>query len=266
MTTNKRQISLDNGTTTIPVTDASMSSSREPIIEQSINGKGGEILYGGVYSAVQGSFGGAYRHNKFKSLITNLLSDSPTPYDIIVYDDYGNALESPTSYITSAELTMKVGELCKCTFNFIGQTIDSSNSNSPASCSFSEEIPVFYKSYTSWGDCNAFTIKIERPYTADDYVLSTASDNFYSKSIYQSGETKISGTVTLTQSVDMVNTTSTISTMNIILGYTDSTTKTIAIKNAVLTNIEMGISGRGLINKTKAWACSSSSSDFTYPS
>ena len=247
-----RQISLDGGTSTLPVTDASMSSSREPVMEQSLNGKGGEILYGGVYGAVQGSFSGAYRPDVFQTYLEEILKTSPASYDVVIYDDAGNALQSPTTYITSAEISMKVGELCKCNFSFVGQGINTLSGQTPAAAPFDAEVPVFYKSYTSWGVCSEFTLRIERPYAADDYTIG---GNFYSESIYQSGDTKVSGTVKLTQTEAITN--SDPGTITLTLGYHGGTTKTITIKNAVLSNIEMGISGRGLISKTRSWAAPS---------
>lgn len=250
-----RQISTNGGSTTLPVTDASMSSSRDPVIEQSMNGRGGEKLYGGVYNAVQGSFGGAYRHADFKGYFNNILSTSPSSYNIIVYDDHGNALQSPTSYVSSAEISMKVGELCKCNFSFVGQAISTSTGNDPATASFSNVVPVFYKSYTSWGTCSEFTMKVERPYSADDFTIG---GNYYSESIYQSGDTRVSGTVKLTQSDVLSN--SDPGTITLTLGEvgTGASTRTITITGAVLSNIEMGISGRGLVSKTRAWSAPSS--------
>lgn len=240
-----RQIII--GTTALPVTDASMNVSREPVIEQSMTGKGGEILYGGLYNAVQGSFGGAYRPSVFDTYITNLLSDSPTSYSIQVQDDNGVALKAATCYITGCEISMKVGELAKCTFNFVGQGLDYNAANSTATAEFSAEVPVFYKSHTSWGTCSEFSIKIDRPYAADDYVLGGP---FFSESIYQSGDTKITGTVKLSQTTSYKATDPGDMTLTL-------ANKEIKISGAVLAGADISINGRGLIGKTQNWACPS---------
>ena len=249
-----RQISL--GSTSLPVTDASLSTSREPVIEQSMSGKGGEILYGGLYGAGQGSFSGAYRPTVFESYFKELLKVSPASYHAIVYDDNGHALECATAYLSSAEISMRVGELAKCTFNFIGQAVDYKTGSSPATADFSAEVPVFYKSSTTWGQCSEFTMKIERPYSADDYILGGP---FISDSIYQSGDTKITGTIKLSQkaaynSDDPGNITLTLGMI--------SSDSTIAITGAVLSAAEIGISGRGLITKSQSWACPSGNVTF----
>ena len=240
-----RQIII--GTTALPVTDASMNVSREPVIEQSMTGKGGEILYGGLYNAVQGSFGGAYRPSVFDTYITNLLSDSPVSYSIQVQDDNEVALKAATCYITGCEISMKVGELAKCTFNFVGQALEYNAANSTATAEFSAEVPVFYKSHTSWGTCSEFSIKIDRPYAADDYVLGGP---FFSESIYQSGDTKITGTVKLSQTTSYKATDPGDMTLTL-------ANKEIKISGAVLAGADISINGRGLIGKTQNWACPS---------
>lgn len=244
-----RQITVDG--TALPVTDATMTTTRDPVVEQSMSGKGGEILYGGLYTAPQGSFGGAYRPAVFNAYINDMLEDAPASYSIIVYDDFGNALKSATTYLTSCEISMRVGELAKVTFNFVGQAPEYTT-GTPATASFSADVPIFYKSSSSWGDCSEFTMRIERPYTADDYLLG--SDRFTSQSIYQSGDTKITGTVKLGQRTAYKQT----DPGNITLTLAGATANvSIAITGAVLTQAELGVSGRGLINKTQAWACES---------
>ena len=244
-----RQINI--GTTGLPVTDASMNTSREPVMEQSMSGKGGEILYGGLYSAPQGSFSGAYRPSVFNTYITELLKSEPTTYEITVFDDNGNAMKSATTYISGCEISMRVGELAKVTFNFVGQAAEFLTGQTPATASFTAEVPVFYKSSTSWGQCSEFTLKIDRPYTADDYVLGGP---FHSESIYQSGDTKITGTVKLSQTAAYKLTDP--GNITITLGMISSNT-TIALTGVVLAGGDLSISGRGLINKTQSWACPS---------
>ena len=250
-----RQIII--GAIALPVTDATMSVTREPVMEQSMIGKGGEILYGGLYSAAQGSFGGAYRPTVFQGYIDNLLATSPASYSIQVQDDNGVALKSATCYITGCEISMRAGELAKCTFNFVGQALDYNAANSTATASFSAEVPVFYKSSTDCGTCSEFSIKIDRPYAADDYVLGGP---FFSESIYQSGDTKITGTVKLSQRTSYKATDP--GNMTLTLGMI-STNKTITITGAVLAGADISISGRGLIGKTQNWACPSSGVTFS---
>lgn len=247
-----RGISWDG--TSLPVTDASISSSREPVIEQSMSGLGGEKLYGGLYSAPQGSFGGAYRPTVFNSLIAELLNASAVAAPVIVWDDNSNALTAATAFITSCEISMKVGELAKVTFNFVGQGLATGTAG--AAAAYTAEVPIFYKSSSTWGACSEFTIKIDRPYSADDYILG--GDNFYSQSIYQSGDTKVSGTIKLSQTATIATGDPAGGNITLNLNGT-SESNAITITDAVLSNIEMGISGRGLISKTKAWACPSTS-------
>ena len=151
----------------LPVTDASLSMTREPVMEQSMSGKGGEILYGGLYSAAQGAFGGAYRPDTFNTYIADMFEVPQTAYSFKVFDDQLHGVWAPTSYITSCEISMKVGELEKCAFNFVGQGLSFLSAGPSVSASFDNGIPVFYPSSGDWGTCSEFTSKIERPSSAD---------------------------------------------------------------------------------------------------
>lgn len=248
------------GGTSLPITDASLTSSRDPVIEQAMSGTGGKQLYGGTYNSIQGSFTGAYRSASFKSLFTGMLVDDDSSHKAaaIIWDDNSHALECPTAYITSAELTMTVGSYAKCTFNFVGQSIESGTAGSAAA--YTTEIPIFYKSSTTWGACSEFTIRIERPYTADDFILG--GDQFFSQSIYQSGDAKVSGTIKLSQTAEIAL--GDPGSITLTLGFDGGTTETITISDAVLSNIEMSASGRGLMTKTKAWAAPADSTKVVF--
>lgn len=232
------------GGTPLPVTDASMSVSRDPIREQSMNGLGGEVLYGGVYNSVQGSFSGACRSD-ITNLIKNMYADSPASVAVVVVDDHGNGLTASGCYLTSGEITVKAGELAKCSCSFVGMSLASGGSVGPAD--YGGTVPVFYNSFTNWGTCSGFSVKIDRPYTADDYILG---GSFYSQSIYQSGETTVTGTITLSQLTGF-----SLDEPGDMLFTLDSLS--ISITGAVLSNTDMSISGRGLINKTFSWAAPS---------
>jgi hypothetical protein len=231
----------------LPVTDTSITFTRDPIKEQSMSGLGGEKLYGGVYGSGQGSLSGAYRPSVFNTYISYILDPNVSAYIAVVSDDHDNCLTGTDSYFTSVEITLKSGELAKISMNFVSKKVTAEGTVSSAS--YTAAVPVFYNSACDWGQCSAFTIKIERPYTADDYKLG--GDNFYSDTIYQSGETSISGTITLSQTegYDSLNDPST-------LEFTLSG-NSITVSNAVLSGAELSSSGRGLINKTFNWAAPS---------
>ena len=235
------------GGTSLPVTDAQVSASRDPIREQSMNGLGGEILYGGVYAAAQGSFSGAARASVI-GLIDSMLETEPGTAGVtaVVSDDHGNALTANNCFLTSAEVSVKTGELAKASFNFVGRSLTAGGSVGAAS--YSAAVPVFYNSSTSWGTASAFSIKVEKPFAADDYVLG---GDFYSQSIYQSGETSVSGTITLGQLTGY-----SLSDPGAIT-FTLGSVSTISITGAVLSNTEISVSGRGLIGKTFSWAAPS---------
>jgi hypothetical protein len=239
--------------TSLPVTDASISFTKDPIREQSMSGLGGEALYKGLYGPAQGSFSAAYRPAAFKTYIQQLYTVTPSSYTIVVSDDHENAFTSTTSYITSAEISLKAGELAKVNMGFVGMQVSAAGSvATPSDTLFGYEIPVFYNSSISsgWGVCSGFSVKIDRPYTADDYRLG--GDNFYSQSIYQSGETTVSGTITLSQ-IGNYNSLADATDLTFTLGTAGS----ITISDAVLSGAELGINGRGLISKTFNWAAPS---------
>ncbi len=238
------------GGTSLPVTDASISSSRDPVREQSMNGLGGETLYGGVYGACQGSFSGACR-SSITSLIAGMYADEPASVTVIVVDDHGNGLTGTGCYMTSGEISVKAGELAKVSCSYTGMKLTAGGTVSAAD--YSGEVPVFYNSSTDWGTCSGFSVKIDRPYAADDYVLG---GDFYSQSIYQSGETTVNGTLTLSQLGGIALTEPGSMTFTL-------DTLSVSIEEAVLSNAEMSISGRGLINKTFSWAAPSDSITIT---
>lgn len=233
------------GDTSLPVTDASLSFSKDPIFEQSMSGLGGETLYSGVIGSVQGSFSGAMRSSVVNAAKT-ILDVSPTASTIIVMGE-GGALTASECYISSLEIAVKAGELAKISSSFVGKSVAAGGSVEPAS--YEGEVPVFYNSSTTFGTCSGFSIKIDRPYTADDFVLGDESG--VSQSIYQSGDTKVTGTITLSQTaaIDISNA----GALSFTLG-----SFTIAIASAsVTTGSEVSVNGRGLVGKTYSWAAAS---------
>ena len=233
------------GGVSLPVTDASLSFSKDPIFEQSMNGLGGEVLYSGVIGSIQGSFSGAMRESVVNAAKT-ILDVSPTATTIIVMGE-GGALTASECYISSLEIAVKAGELAKISASFVGKSVTAGGSVDTAD--YSGEVPVFYNSSTTFGICSGFSIKIDRPYTADDFILGDESG--VSQSIYQSGETKVTGTITLSQTAAI--STSNQGSLSFTLG-----TFSIAIANAAVnTGAEVSINGRGLVGKTYSWAAAS---------
>ena len=233
------------GGVSLPVTDASLSFSKDPIFEQSMSGLGGEVLYSGVIGSIQGSFSGAMRESVVNAAKT-ILNVSPTATTIIVMGE-GGALTASECYISSLEIAVKAGELAKISASFVGKSVTAGGSVDTAD--YSGEVPVFYNSSTTFGICSGFSIKIDRPYTADDFILGDESG--VSQSIYQSGETKVTGTITLSQTAAI--STSNQGSLSFTLG-----TFSIAIANAAVnTGAEVSINGRGLVGKTYSWAAAS---------
>ena len=233
------------GGVSLPVTDASLSFSKDPIFEQSMSGLGGETLYSGVIGSVQGSFSGAMRASVVNAAKT-ILDVEPTASTIIVMGE-GGALTASECYISSLEIAVKAGELAKISASFVGKSVTAGGSVGTAD--YSGEVPVFYNSSTTFGTCSGFSIKIDRPYTADDFILGDESG--VSQSIYQSGETKVTGTITLSQTAEI--STSNQGSLSFTLG-----TFSIAIANAAVnTGAEVSINGRGLVGKTYSWAAAS---------
>lgn len=234
------------GGTSLPISDGTISFNRDPLVETGMNGLGGEQLYSGVYNSITGSFSGAYRPAIFDDYFDQLLNASQTASNtIIVVDDFGNGVTAATCAITSGEISVKAGDYAKCTFNWVGGGISSGGSASAGD--YSSAIPVFYNSSLSIGTCTGFSIRVEKPWSADDFIIG---NSFNSQSVYQSGDTKVTGTVTLNQSSSVLP--GTITSMTFALS-----SKTITVSNAVLTGINESISGRSLIQKTYNWACPS---------
>ena len=80
-----RGISMDG--VSLPVTDATISYTKDPIAEVSIFGNGNEIIYEGLYKNIQGTFSGAVRESLIVDLLEDILADEPATHTIIVADD-----------------------------------------------------------------------------------------------------------------------------------------------------------------------------------
>ena len=244
-----RGISMDG--VSLPVTDATISYTKEPIAESSIFDKGNEVIYEGLYKNIQGTFSGAVR----ESLIADLLEDilSPEAHTFIVADDTTSGLTATNAYLSMLEISARTGELAKFTAQFTAQSI--SNGGAVEFASFASDVVPFYDVSPGFG-AKAISIKIERPYAADDFVLVKSNKQMVRTSKYISDmrQMKISGTITLAQLVPFA-------------GFTDTGAMAFHFGNILLTvsnprfitSKEMSISGRSPVTKTLSWTCSSTS-------
>jgi len=246
-----RGISMDG--VSLPVTDATISYTKEPIAESSIFDKGNEVIYEGLYKNIQGTFSGAVRESLIADLLEDILADEPATHTIIVADDTAFGLTATNAYLSMLEISARTGELAKFNAQFTAQYI--SNGGETEFASFSSDVVPFYDVSPGFG-AKAISIKIERPYSADDFVLSNRNSQMVRTSKYISDmrQMKISGTITLAQLVPFA-------------GFTDTGAMAFHFGNILLTvsnprfitSKEMSISGRSPVTKTLSWTCSSTS-------
>ena len=246
-----RGISMDG--VSLPVTDATISYTKEPIAESSIFDKGNEVIYEGLYKNIQGTFSGAVRESLIADLLEDILADEPATHTIIVADDTTSGLTATNAYLSMLEISARTGELAKFTAQFTAQSI--SNGGAVEFASFTSDVVPFYDVSPGFG-AKAISIKIERPYAADDFVLVKSNKQMVRTSKYISDmrQMKISGTITLAQLVPFA-------------GFTDTGIMTFHFGNIILmvakpkfiTGKEMSISGRSPVTKTLSWTCSSAS-------
>ena len=246
-----RGISMDG--VSLPVTDATISYTKEPIAESSIFDKGNEVIYEGLYKNIQGTFSGAVRESLIANLLEDILADEPATHTIIVADDTAFGLTATNAYLSMLEISARTGELAKFNAQFTAQYI--SNGGETEFASFSSDVVPFYDVSPGFG-AKAISIKIERPYSADDFVLSNRNSQMVRTSKYISDmrQMKISGTITLAQLVPFA-------------GFTDTGAMAFHFGNILLTvsnprfitSKEMSISGRSPVTKTLSWTCSSAS-------
>lgn len=246
-----RGISMDG--VSLPVTDATISYTKEPIAEVSIFGNGNEVIYEGLYKNIQGTFSGAVRESLIADLLEDILADEPATHTIIVADDTAFGLTATNAYLSMLEISARTGELAKFNAQFTAQYI--SNGGEAEFASFSSDVVPFYDVSPGFG-AKAISIKIERPYTADDFVLVGSNSQMVRTSKYISDmrQMKISGTITLSQNVPFA-------------GFTDTGAMAFHFGNILLTvsnpkfitGKEMSISGRSPVTKTLSWTCSSAS-------
>ena len=246
-----RGISMDG--VSLPVTDATISYTKEPIAEVSIFGNGNEVIYEGLYKNIQGTFSGAVRESLIADLLEDILADEPATHTIIVADDTTSGLTATNAYLSMLEISARTGELAKFTAQFTAQSI--SNGGAVEFASFASDVVPFYDVSPGFG-AKAISIKIERPYAADDFVLVGSNSQMVRTSKYISDmrQMKISGTITLAQLVPFA-------------GFTDTGAMAFHFGNILLTvsnprfitSKEMSISGRSPVTKTLSWTCSSAS-------
>jgi len=244
-----RGISMDG--VSLPVTDATISYTKEPIAEVSIFGNGNEVIYEGLYKNIQGTFSGAVRESLIADLLEDILADEPVTHTIIVADDTTSGLTATNAYLSMLEISARTGELAKFNAQFTAQYI--SNGGETEFASFSSDVVPFYDVSPGFG-AKAISIKIERPYAADDFVLVGSNSQMVRTSKYISDmrQMKISGTITLSQNVPFA-------------GFTDTGAMAFHFGNILLTvsnpkfitGKEMSISGRSPVTKTLSWTCAS---------
>ena len=244
-----RGISMDG--VSLPVTDATISYTKEPIAESSIFDKGNEVIYEGLYKNIQGTFSGAVRESLIADLLEDILADEPATHTIIVADDTAFGLTATNAYLSMLEISARTGELAKFNAQFTAQSI--SNGGAVEFASFVSDVVPFYDVSPGFG-AKAISIKIERPYATDDFVLVGSNSQMVRTSKYISDmrQMKISGTITLAQLVPFA-------------GFTDTGAMAFHFGNILLTvsnpkfitGKEMSISGRSPVTKTLSWTCAS---------
>jgi len=250
-----RGISMDG--VSLPVTDATISYTKEPIAESSIFDKGNEVIYEGLYKNIQGTFSGAVRESLIADLLEDILADEPATHTIIVADDTAFGLTATNAYLSMLEISARTGELAKFTAQFTAQYI--SNGGEAEFASFSSDVVPFYD--VSPGllyKAKAISIKIERPYSADDFVLSNRNSQMVRTSKYISDmrQMKISGTITLARNSSVSQF---IEDSEIALTFWFGNTFLSVSDPFFFTNKEISISGRSPITKTVSWTCASTS-------
>lgn len=203
----------------IPITDVSFQVQRNPMSEKSTSVSGEPVIYGGTYGC-SGSFGGVYRgsDNGIWYCMRSMLGRDPnlggvdTPathasfwFDITVQDELGGVNTFSSGIITSMEISARAGDFAKYTFNWVGGMECNNDSGAFPShieisdATYTTKAPIFYNIFLTSGatayKCTGFTMKINRPFAADDFCIGSE----YTQSIVQSDNLTIDGSLTLAQ-------------------------------------------------------------------
>ena len=238
-----RGISIDG--VSLPVTDANISYTKEPIAEISILDNGNEVIYEGLYKNIQGTFSGAVRESLIADLLEDILADEPATHTIIVADDTTSGLTATNAYLSMLEISARTGELAKFNAQFTAQSISDGSAVEPAE--FASDVVPFYDVNPGFG-AKAISIKIDRPYSADDFVLSGSNSYMVRTSKYISDmrQMKISGTITLARNSSVSQF---IEDSKIALTFWFGNTFLSVSDPFFFTNKEISISGRSPITK-----------------
>ena len=199
----------------LPITDFSFNVARNPISEKAMNVAGEPKIYGGTYG-VTGSLSAAYRPAEFATIITDGLMCKGTGgasaagigdfaeatsgykcfFDLTCGDEFGNTSSFASCAFNSVELSLKAGEMGKVSFNWVGVR-ELASGGSITTPSYDGDIPIFYNAVLTFGStlikATGLTIKINRPLSADDFVLGTE----YTQGIIQSDSCVVEGTINL---------------------------------------------------------------------
>lgn len=232
------------GGTSVTVTDGSINVTQDPLYEAKMSGLGGETCYTGLLN-VSGSFGGLYRSG-INTFFSGMLAK--TSYSIIVADET-DAITATTCYFSGGEISARIGEFAKFTLNFVGKDYSTGGSVSAGSTG-GDPGPFTFCSIGVTG-ASGFSAKIDIPYSADDYILGGTG---VSSSIYQSGDAKVSGTVTVAQSASMPGAGSITAKLG---------SGTVTVTDAIFSGESINVSGRSLTTKTVNWACGSGDITFS---
>ena len=154
------------------------------------------------------------------------------------------------------EITAKSGEIAKFNAQFTAQSISDGSAVEPAGF-VSDVVPFYNVSPGLLYKAKAISIKIERPYSADDFVLSNRNRDMVRTSKYISDmrQMKISGTIALARNSSVSQF---IEDSEIALTFWFGETFISVSDPFFFTNKEISISGRSPVTKTISWTCSSS--------
>ena len=195
--TSIRGLSIDS--TPISITDGSFQVNRNLITEEAISIPGEPTIYGGLYN-VNGSFSAAYRPQTINPIIEmgilgqtgGGVSETFTHYELIMGNEFDKSWTFASCALTSCDISMQSGQYSKCTFEWVG-TYKKLTNTTITQADYTKEPTLFYNAYINDIKCRGITFRIDRPISAEDYILGSE----YTQSLFQSSNLTIGGTINL---------------------------------------------------------------------
>ena len=120
------------------------------------------------------------------------VSETFTHYELTMGNEFDKSWTFASCALTYCDISMQSGQYSKCTFEWVG-TYKKPTNTTITQADYTKEPTLFYNAYINDIKCRGITFRIDRPISAEDYILGSE----YTQSLFQSSNLTIGGTINL---------------------------------------------------------------------